>query len=137
LIPIFLYILNVQIVLKKRKISEDVINYFDCVASTQVLNEIANVFTKKYPISIDKLECLIKSICEISEIIVINETIITKALHLHHVYKAPYFDSLMIAAAIYSGCKYLISEDMQDGIVIEDKLKIVNVFKHADIIREA
>ena len=36
----------------KRQIAEDAINCFDCVASTQVLNEIINVFTKKYPMSV-------------------------------------------------------------------------------------
>ena len=112
----------------KSKIAEDIINRSDCVASTQVLNEIANVFTKKYPIAVDKLECLIKNICEISEIVVINEALISKALSLHNIYKAPYFDCLMIAAALFSDCDILYSEDMHNGLVIEDKLEIVNPF---------
>jgi len=116
----------------KRKIAEDAINYFDCVASTQVLNEIANIFTKKYPMPVKKIVRLLKSISGISEIIVINEALIDHALHLHHRYKISYYDCLMVAAAVHSGCQYLISEDMQDGLLIENTLKIVNVFNHAD-----
>jgi len=118
---------------QKKQIAEEAINYFDCVASTQVLNELVNVFTKKYPMPIEKIERLLKSINEISEIVVIDETLIINALHLHKRYKMSYFDSLMIAAAIHSGCQLLLSEDMQDGLLIEDSLKIVNIFKHRDL----
>jgi predicted nucleic acid-binding protein len=117
----------------KRKVAEDAVNYFDCVASTQVLNEIANIFTKKYPMPVEKVERLLKSISGISEIIVINEVLIDNALHLHHRYKIPYYDCLMVAAAIHSGCQYLISEDMQDGLFIENTLKIMNIFNHTDV----
>ena len=115
----------------KRQIAEKAVNYFDCVASTQVLNEIVNVFTKEYPIPIEKVEYL-RSISEISEIIVIDEDLIIFALNLHYSYKLSYYDCLMIAAALYSGCHYLISEDMQDGLLIDNNLKILNIFKHTD-----
>ena len=114
----------------KRKLAEDAISYFDCVASTQVLNEIVNVFTKKYPTPVEKVEYLLKSICEISEIVIINEALIIKALNLHGRYKIPFYDCLMFAAAIHAGCQILISEDMQDGMFIENNIKIVNIFKH-------
>jgi len=113
---------------EKRQIAENAINNFECIASTQVLNEIANIFTKKYPMPVEKVELLINSICEVSEIIIVNKAIIDHALHLHHRYKIPYYDCLMIAAAIYSGCQYLLSEDMQDGFLIDNTLKIVNIF---------
>ena len=120
----------------KRVIAENVINQFNCVASTQVLNEIANVFTKKYPMPIEKVECLIKSICEISEIVIIDDVLIIKALNLQSKYKVSYFDCLMIAAAIDSDCKYLLTEDMQDGIVIDNTIKIISIFNHIDLIPE-
>ena len=116
----------------KKRIAENAINYFDCVASTQVLNELSNVFTKKYPIPFEKLECLIKNISEIAEIIVIDEYIIFFALDLHYRCKVSYYDCLMIAAALYSGCQYLISEDMQDGLLINNNLKIINIFTNTD-----
>ena len=118
----------------KKQIAEDAIDHFDCVTSTQVLNEIANVFTKKYPMPVEKIERLLESICEISDLVVIDEVLIIHALHLHHCYKISYYDCLMIAAAISSNCQYLISEDMNDGLLIEEKLKIVNIFSHVDLL---
>jgi predicted nucleic acid-binding protein len=38
---------------------------------------------------------------------------------------------LIASAALLAGCDTLHSEDMQDGLVIEDKLKVVNPFKEA------
>jgi predicted nucleic acid-binding protein len=34
----------------------------------------------------------------------------------------------MIASALNSGCEYLLTEDLADGQVIEDRLTIVNIF---------
>ena len=117
----------------KKQVADDTVNYFDCIASTQVLNEIANVFTKKYPMPVEEVWRLLRSISEISEIIVINETLIERALHFHHRYKVPYYDCLMVAAALYSGCQYLITEDMQDGLFIDNTLRILNIFDHTDM----
>jgi len=113
---------------KKRQIAIDAVNHFDCVASTQVLNEISNVFTKKYPMPAERVEYLLRSISEISEIVVVNEPIIYDALRFHQRYKIPYYDSLMIAAAVYAQCRLLISEDMQNNFFINSTLRIVNIF---------
>ena len=43
-------------------------------------------------------------------------------------YNYSFYDSLIIAAAIESGCSILYSEDMQHNQLIEEKLKIVNPF---------
>jgi len=118
----------------KKQIADDVVSHFDCVASTQVLNELANVFTKKYPTPIEKIEYLLKSIRDIFEIIIVDENVIIHALHLHNRYKISYYDSLMIAAAIKADCQYLITEDMNDGLVVENTLKIVNIFSHSDML---
>jgi len=43
-------------------------------------------------------------------------------------YHFSFYDSLIIAAALESGCSTLYTEDMHNGQVIEDRLKIVNPF---------
>ena len=131
---IFIYIQRTDN-LAKKQIAEDAVHCFDCVASTQVLNEICSVFTKKYPATIAKVECLVKSIAENAEIVIVSEAIIHQALQLHGRYQLPYFDCLMIAAALFSKCHYLISEDMQDGLLIEETLKIVNIFNHLELLK--
>ena len=39
------------------------------------------------------------------------------------------YDALIIAAALAAGCTTLLSEDMQDGQVIEGKLTVRNPFR--------
>jgi len=53
---------------------------------------------------------------------------VEKALQLKEHYGFGYYDSLIVASALGSGCKYLFSEDMSDGQVIDNNLEIVNVF---------
>jgi predicted nucleic acid-binding protein len=43
-------------------------------------------------------------------------------------YRYSYGDSLIIASALEHGCTKLISEDMQNGQFIEDRLSISNPF---------
>jgi predicted nucleic acid-binding protein len=47
---------------------------------------------------------------------------------LRRIYSRAYFDSLILAAALESGCDSLASEDMQNGLVIESRLTIRNPF---------
>jgi predicted nucleic acid-binding protein len=53
---------------------------------------------------------------------------IAQALALAQKYQYSYYDSLILAAALSSGCATLATEDMQHGQVIEDTLKIHNPF---------
>jgi predicted nucleic acid-binding protein len=40
-----------------------------------------------------------------------------------------YWDCLILAAALQSGCDILYSEDMQDGQVFEGRLTVINPFR--------
>jgi predicted nucleic acid-binding protein len=51
-----------------------------------------------------------------------------KAIDIHKKYQYDYYDSLMIISALKSDCKYLISEDMNDGQIIENKVTIKNIY---------
>lgn len=39
------------------------------------------------------------------------------------------YDAMIVAAALLGGCTVLYSEDMQDGLLVEERLRIVNPFK--------
>jgi predicted nucleic acid-binding protein len=41
------------------------------------------------------------------------------------------YDAVIVASALDAGCDTLWSEDMQDGMVFENRLKIVNPFRAA------
>jgi predicted nucleic acid-binding protein len=40
----------------------------------------------------------------------------------------------MVAAALKADSKYLVTEDMRDGLVIDGKLTILNIFDHTDML---
>jgi predicted nucleic acid-binding protein len=121
--------------LTKHQISEDTLNFFDCVVSTQVLNEVCNLLTKKFPTPLPDILQFLQDIVVTSELVVVSGGLIIKALRLSEQYCISYYDALMIAAALESNCKYLISEDMQDGLIIENKLTIINIYKHTDMLK--
>jgi predicted nucleic acid-binding protein len=120
--------------LTKHQISEDTLNFFDCVVSTQVLNEICNLLTKKFSVPLSDIRQFLQDIVGTSEVIVISDDLISKALCLLEQYCISYYDALMLVAALESDCKYFISEDMQDGLVVQDKLTIINIYKHTDML---
>jgi predicted nucleic acid-binding protein len=53
---------------------------------------------------------------------------IKQALNIHKKFGCNYYDCLMIVSALNSNCDYLLTEDLADGQIIENKLRIVNIF---------
>ena len=39
------------------------------------------------------------------------------------------YDAMIVAAALLSGCDRLYTEDVQDGLLVEGRLRIVNPFR--------
>jgi len=130
---VFIYIQRTDVP-NKTKISEKTIDFFECVVSTQVLNETCNILTKKYPSPKEEINRVLHSIQESCHIVIVTDDYPSKALDYHFKYSISYYDALMAAAALEADCKYLISEDMQDGLVIENKLQILNIYEHADLL---
>ena len=120
----------------KTKISEKTIDFFDCFTSTQVLNETCNILTRKYPIPKEKIKRVLHSIQEGCTVVTVTNDYPDKALDCHAKYSISYYDALMVVAALEANCKYLISEDMQDGLIIDKKLQIVNIYKHTDLLQK-
>ena len=58
----------------------------------------------------------------------LSKATIELSLDLMVNYQFFYWDSLIIAAAIESGCSLLYSEDLQDGQIIFQRLTIRNPF---------
>jgi len=125
-ILIYLYADNEQ---EKQAVCKEIINNADeCVVSTQILNEINNVMIKKWKMSVETIKTLQEDIRRISEVVYINEDTIDKAIDLNARYGFSYFDCLMLASALESGCNIIFTEDMNDGQIIDGTLKILNPF---------
>jgi predicted nucleic acid-binding protein len=117
----------------KRKQAIAQIDRFDRIISTQVLNEFCNVCIRKMRMNPLHIKAAVEKICQTNRLTVISENTIEQALFVHGKYGYSYYDSLMIASALKNDCKYLLSEDLSDGQVIEGGLTIWNVFSAIDI----
>lgn len=98
------------------------------VISVQVLNEVTSVCRRKLKMPWSEIEILlaaVKSACKVIPLtIVTHET----AVKIAQRYDISFYDANICAAAILSGAKILVSEDMQDGMSI-DGLIIQNPFR--------
>jgi predicted nucleic acid-binding protein len=104
-----------------------------CLINVQILNEFANVARRKLKMSWTELmEALdaIRTLCP---------TIPPLTLDTHSVgleraerYGLSVFDGLVVAAALEGNCETLWSEDMQHGMVIDRRLRILNPFLKED-----
>jgi predicted nucleic acid-binding protein len=130
---VFIYIQRTDDLIKKR-LAERVVNQCDYVASTQVLNEICNILTRKYPTPRQAIALFLQDIRANGEVRLVTEDTIDDALRAHERWQFSYYDSLIIASALASDCDYVISEDLQDGQVIDGRLRIINIFKHPELL---
>jgi predicted nucleic acid-binding protein len=121
---------------QKNALCMKVIKRFACAASTQVLSEICNVFTKKFSLPITGVLEIIKAVNASCEVSIVTAETIESALMLKERYHYSYYDSLILASALECECNYLFSEDMSDGQIIENRLEIVNIFTRPDIFEE-
>jgi predicted nucleic acid-binding protein len=101
-----------------------------CETSVQTLSEFANVARRKLGMGWSELnEALmaIRTLC--GTIHPIDLETHQHALKLAESHGFSIFDALIVATALKAGCTILHTEDMQDGQIIENRLKISNPFK--------
>lgn len=101
-----------------------------CVTSVQGLNEFANVARRKLGMSwreVREALAAIRTLCR--TIVPVDIETHLDALRIAERHRYAIFDALMIAAALRADCTVLYSEDMQDGMAIGGRLRIVNPFR--------
>jgi predicted nucleic acid-binding protein len=125
---VFLYLYSADEEIKREK-AITALKQYHCVTSTQALNELCNVCTKKWKIAVEDIEKAVDEICGACTIYPLTPEIIKQALPLHRRYGYSFYDSLMLSSALSCGCNLLLSEDMQDGQVIEGLLRIKNIME--------
>jgi|SRR5690349_9259079 predicted nucleic acid-binding protein len=94
----------------------------------QVLNELANVTRRKMGMTWTETHeflALIRGLLDVQAVTIdIHET----GLALAEPYGLSTFDAMIVAAALHANCDTLWSEDMQHGMTIDNRLRIVNPF---------
>jgi predicted nucleic acid-binding protein len=111
----------------KRQKAIDIFNSYDCVISTQVLNEFSNIAIKKLHLSIDDIQHIINEILAACDLAIVGSHTIRHALNIHGDYGFSYYDSLIVSSALECGCDLLLTEDLNDGQKIND-MTIKNIF---------
>lgn len=97
-------------------------------SSVQVMNEVTNVLLRKYKCSETDMLAFLQQIDNLTNIISLTKDLSFEALRIKFRYQLSWFDSLVVAASLKADCKYLYSEDLHHGLVIDNKLIIQNPF---------
>jgi predicted nucleic acid-binding protein len=101
----------------------------DFVISAQVLNELAHATRRKASKTLEEIAEVSMDLCQSANMVIpLTVELHQAALVLAQRYNPSIYDALIIAAALEAGCDTLYSEDMQDGLVIDDRLTIRNPF---------
>jgi predicted nucleic acid-binding protein len=99
--------------------------------SVQILNELANVARRKMRMSWQDTHAflsLLRGLLDVHSIAVeTHET----GLALAERYNLSIYDAMIAASALDADCDTLWSEDMQHGMVLDSRLRIVNPFRTA------
>jgi len=99
------------------------------VISVQVLNEFASVASRKVGLSWKEIREALDPIRAVCNVEPVTLEVHACALGLAAKHGWSFYDSLIVAAALLSGCSTLYSEDLHDGQRVEGSLRIVNPFR--------
>lgn len=101
-----------------------------CATGVQGLNEFANVARRKLGMTwleVNDALADIRTLCR--PIVPIDIETHADAIRIAERHGYAVFDALMIAAALRADCDVLFSEDIQDGMEIDGRLRLVNPFR--------
>jgi predicted nucleic acid-binding protein len=101
-----------------------------CTISVQALNEFTNIARRKLGMTWQEIRealAAIRTLCR--AILPVDLDVHTDAIRIAERHGYGIFDALIIAAALRADCATLWSEDMQDGIVVDSRLRIANPFR--------
>lgn len=96
--------------------------------SVQVLNEALVNCRRKAGLSWEDTATFlagIESLCAVEELTIQTHQV---GRALAEKYQLSVYDAMIVSAALIAGCTTLWSEDMHDGLLVEDQLRVVNPF---------
>jgi predicted nucleic acid-binding protein len=96
--------------------------------SPQVVFECLNIAIKKFKMTKNDALDFSRLLIKYSALKEETKDVVLDALILFNKYQLQVFDSKIISSALHADCIILYSEDMQNGLVIENRLTIVNFF---------
>jgi predicted nucleic acid-binding protein len=101
-----------------------------CEISVQVLNEFTNVARRKLGFSWAEITDAVEAITTLSRAVhPFDLATHQEATRLAERYGFGFYDALIVASALRADCAVLYSEDMQHGLIVDERLRIGNPFQ--------
>ena len=100
----------------------------ECVVSVQVLNEIANVLRRKRKMPWERVRAFLVTVEGLATVVPLDIDCHAIGMNVAERYGFSIYDSMIVAAAMQSGCDTLYTEDMHHGQAIDGLLKVVNPY---------
>jgi predicted nucleic acid-binding protein len=97
------------------------------IISVQVLNEVTSVCLRKLKMTWEEIDTVLLAVNAACDVVPLTLESHEKAVQISKRYQLSFYDANICAAAILSGAKLLLSEDMQDGMKI-DAIVVKNPF---------
>jgi len=98
------------------------------IASSQVVNEVISVLIGKQQLAREEAYAVADAFMKLVAVAPVTENTVRDAMTVGLRYSLSHWDSLIVAAALATGCDTLFSEDMQDGQVFDERLTVRNPF---------
>ena len=98
------------------------------VISVQVLNEFSSVASRKLRMTYAEIRDALRTVRAICQTQAVTIDTHELGLDIAERFGFSLYDSMIVSAALLSGCTILYSEDMQNGQIIEGQLTITNPF---------
>jgi len=99
--------------------------------SVQVISEFLNVCRVKLGMDIPTRHKLARELIAGCNVVSLDARVVEKAMEIEAQAQISYWDALIVAAALLSGCDILYTEDLENGRTFEDQLTVVNPFSAA------
>lgn len=112
----------------KQVIAAALLQRASIATSVQIVNEVCVNLKRKAQIGESDLRSLIESFFEKCLVVPLDKGLLLEASILRERYSLSFWDSTVAGCALRCGSAILYSEDMQNGLFIEGKLRIVNPF---------
>lgn len=117
----------------KQQLSKDILLHFHTTRrgriSVQIIAEWRNTMIKKFSHVVSaELRRRFMGYLSVWQPLKISPDLLVKADELCESYHFPPYDSIHIQCALEMNCQYFLSEDMQDGLVVDGTLTICDPY---------
>ena len=108
----------------KQQIATTITNSQNSLISTQVVNEVCSNLIRKAGFNNAQIQILLEELAQGCEILPVSLETLQSAVKLRDRYLLSFWDSLIVASAVLGGASILYSEDMQDGLMLENTYRL-------------